>query len=93
MDLVNAQKIYSGIIMGCNCATDKAIKELYAKYGENRRASVPDKFSHKVKYYTRNILAGICMIPISVYLFLFVFYKAIVENETEISISKFFGLK
>ena len=33
------------------------------------------------------------MIPISVYLFLFVFYKAIVENETEISISKFFGLK
>ena len=50
MDLVNAQKIYSGIIMGCNCATDKAIKELYAKYGENRRASVPDKFSHKVKY-------------------------------------------
>lgn len=79
--------------MGCNCATDKAIKDLYAKYGEETKANAPKTLLDKIKFYTRNVLVGICMIPISVYLFLFVFHKAMIEREYEISIAKFFGWK
>ena len=55
MDLVNAQKIYSGIIMGCNCATDKAIKELYAKKGEcSRQVLAQGEILYK-KHTCRNL--------------------------------------
>lgn len=77
--------------MGCNCATKEQIEEIYKKYGD-KKTMYNKSTKDKIKYYIKQTATVICMIPISIGLFLFVIYKAFCDDDKRISVNKFFRL-
>ena len=77
--------------MACNCATNKQINELYRRYGNKEERS---KFtaSQKIAYYAQRAAIVLAMVPIVPFLFLYVLYKGICDDEHKISLKKFFGI-
>lgn len=77
--------------MACNCATSEQIKELYRRYGDKKDKSKVS-FAQKVKNAVMYTGVAIAMIFITPFLFLYVLYKAICDDDHRISLTKFFRL-
>ena len=77
--------------MACNCATKEQIKQLYEKYGDKsteRKLTPWERIKKGIAY------AGVAvsMVIIAPFLFLFVIYKGICDDDHKISLKKFFKL-
>lgn len=77
--------------MACNCATSEQINELYKKYGD-KRIQENKRWQQKVKSAAMQVGVVLAMIPITPFLFIYVFYKAFCDEDHRISLTKFFRL-
>ena len=75
--------------MGCNCATTEQINELYRQFGEKQAKRKKRSF----KAVLKNIAVVLCVIPLVPIIALYVYYKAVCDDDNRISVVKFFNLK
>lgn len=76
--------------MACNCASNEQIKELYRRYGEKK--SSPRTTKQKIKYALQYTGVAIAMIFVVPFLILYVLYKGLMDDNHQISLTKFFRL-
>lgn len=76
--------------MACNCATTEQINKIYKKYGEKRDKGLT--FKEKVKNALMYSGVAIAMVFIFPFLFLYVVYKGVFDDDHKISLTKFFRL-
>lgn len=77
--------------MACNCATQEQIDQLYKKYGE-KKSENSGSFKIKFKTLIQKVGVAICLVLITPFLVVYVFYKAF-DDDNRISVKKFFKLK
>lgn len=76
--------------MACNCASNEQIKELYRRYGEKK--SAPRTTKQKIKYALQYTGVAIAMVFVVPFLILYVLYKGLMDDNHQISLTKFFRL-
>ncbi len=76
--------------MACNCASNEQIKELYRRYGEKK--SAPRTTKQKIKYVLQYTGVAIAMVFVVPFLILYVLYKGLMDDNHQISLTKFFRL-
>ena len=76
--------------MACNCASNEQIKELYRRYGEKK--SAPRTIKQKIKYALQYTGVAIAMVFVAPFLILYVLYKGLMDDNHQISLTKFFRL-
>lgn len=76
--------------MGCNCATQEQLKELYDKYGAEKNKKVGGKIGFRRK--VQKVAVFLTMIVVTPFLLIYVFTRAF-DDDKRIDIQKFFRLK
>lgn len=76
--------------MSCNCGTTEQIQKLYDDFGIDRKKERKTT-SQWIEWLIQGFFLVLCMIPITIYLFIYILNKKI--KGEDISISKFFKLK
>lgn len=76
--------------MACNCATTEQINALYKKYGEKKSEGLSS--GQKIRTFFQKAGVGICLVFITPFIVLYVFYKAFGTDDRRISVKRFFNL-